>query len=106
MGDSAAGFSRSFRAPPSIYLVPVSVVEFVTELPPNSLERRENPASPAGLRTAVHGFLRAERTDFEPPGHRLRRERATTRLNGEGDSNDRAEEDDGHRVHRVGEVVR
>ena len=37
---------------------PFSVLEFAPDLPPNSSERRENPASWTGLRTAVLALVR------------------------------------------------
>jgi hypothetical protein len=40
----------------SILSLSSSVVVFATELPPNSPQRRENPATGAGPRSAVLGF--------------------------------------------------
>ena len=52
-------------------LAPVSDVDFAPDLPPNSPETRENPASPAGLPGTVSLQIGGE-GGFEPPGQLAR----------------------------------
>ena len=51
---------------------PLAAAEFATELPPNSPEKRKNPASATRSRRAVLGFLKRRGGDSNPQ-YRLRR---------------------------------
>jgi hypothetical protein len=60
------GVCRSASSRPSRSIACCRVVEFATDLPPNSPKRRDDPASATGSRLAVLGFPKRRGGDSNP----------------------------------------
>ena len=62
----ALGGSRQVVLYSRVRLGLLAAVEFAPELPPNSPQRRQNPASSTGSRHAILGFLKRRGGDSNP----------------------------------------